>query len=262
MRQPHCLRRFATPVHILIIFASWRAHTHTHTHTCSQVHRELTSGLSMPVGFKNGTSGDCQIAADAIKAAKYPHSFLSVTSQGTVAIVNTKGNADCQYDDSTHLLSLSLSLSFLSVPFLPALSSWSCSSTNRSHPQPSTSRILIHTDKWRHSSELELTLSRCLASLLFIPLLLLASTSTDCLCGCYCSRRIVCILSGWFACPHMICVCACAPVRVRSLILRGGSKGTNYDATSVAEATAMLDKAKVICGERARERDTCTGTVH
>eukprot|EP00802_Teleaulax_amphioxeia_P013223 Tamp_13272.p1 GENE.Tamp_13272~~Tamp_13272.p1 ORF type:complete len:415 (-),score=88.25 Tamp_13272:490-1692(-) len=63
--------------------------------TESQVHRELTSGLSMPVGFKNGTSGDCQIAADAIKAAKFSHSFLSVTSQGTVAIVNTKGNAYC-----------------------------------------------------------------------------------------------------------------------------------------------------------------------
>jgi len=63
--------------------------------TESQVHRELTSGLSMPVGFKNGTSGDVQIAADAIKAAKYPHSFLSVTAQGTVAIVETRGNDDC-----------------------------------------------------------------------------------------------------------------------------------------------------------------------
>jgi 3-deoxy-7-phosphoheptulonate synthase len=63
--------------------------------TESQVHRELTSGLSMPVGFKNGTSGDIQIAADAVKAAKFPHSFLSVTSQGNVAIVNTKGNQNC-----------------------------------------------------------------------------------------------------------------------------------------------------------------------
>lgn len=49
--------------------------------TESQVHRELASGLSMPIGFKNGTNGDCQIAADAIKAAEYPHCFLSVTSQ-------------------------------------------------------------------------------------------------------------------------------------------------------------------------------------
>ena len=77
-----------------------RTHTHTHTacvrahkRTHTQVHRELTSGLSMPVGFKNGTSGDVQIAADAIKAAKYPHSFLSVTAQGTVAIVETRGSA-------------------------------------------------------------------------------------------------------------------------------------------------------------------------
>jgi len=63
--------------------------------TESQVHRELASGLSMPVGFKNGTSGDIQVALDAIRAAKYPHSFLSVTFQGTVAIVSTKGNEDC-----------------------------------------------------------------------------------------------------------------------------------------------------------------------
>uniref|UniRef100_A0A7S4NPH0 3-deoxy-7-phosphoheptulonate synthase n=1 Tax=Guillardia theta TaxID=55529 RepID=A0A7S4NPH0_GUITH len=63
--------------------------------TESQVHRELASGLSMPVGFKNGTSGDVQIASDAIKASLFPHCFLSVTSQGTVAIVTTKGNDDC-----------------------------------------------------------------------------------------------------------------------------------------------------------------------
>eukprot|EP00285_Hemiselmis_virescens_P015370 CAMPEP_0173390332 /NCGR_PEP_ID=MMETSP1356-20130122/14502_1 /TAXON_ID=77927 ORGANISM="Hemiselmis virescens, Strain PCC157" /NCGR_SAMPLE_ID=MMETSP1356 /ASSEMBLY_ACC=CAM_ASM_000847 /LENGTH=445 /DNA_ID=CAMNT_0014347687 /DNA_START=76 /DNA_END=1416 /DNA_ORIENTATION=+ len=62
--------------------------------TESQVHRELASGLSMPVGFKNGTNGDLQIAADAIKAANFPHCFLSVTSQGQVAIVKTSGNMD------------------------------------------------------------------------------------------------------------------------------------------------------------------------
>ena len=62
--------------------------------TESQVHRELASGLSMPVGFKNGTNGDLQIAADAIKASEYPHCFLSVTSQGQVAIVKTSGNKD------------------------------------------------------------------------------------------------------------------------------------------------------------------------
>ncbi len=62
--------------------------------TESQVHRNLASGLSMPVGFKNGTSGDLQIAIDAIGAAAYPHHFMSVTDQGHAAIVDTKGNRD------------------------------------------------------------------------------------------------------------------------------------------------------------------------
>jgi 3-deoxy-7-phosphoheptulonate synthase len=63
--------------------------------TESQVHRNLASGLSMPVGFKNATSGDLQVAIDAIRAAAYPHSFLSVTEQGVAAIVTTLGNTDC-----------------------------------------------------------------------------------------------------------------------------------------------------------------------
>lgn len=63
--------------------------------TESQVHRELASGLSMPVGFKNGTDGTLQIAIDAIQAAREPHHFLSVTKQGLSAIVATKGNPDC-----------------------------------------------------------------------------------------------------------------------------------------------------------------------
>ena len=63
--------------------------------TESQVHRELASGLSMPVGFKNGTSGNTQIALDAVAAAHHPHHFLSVTKQGISAIVSTKGNDDC-----------------------------------------------------------------------------------------------------------------------------------------------------------------------
>jgi 3-deoxy-7-phosphoheptulonate synthase len=63
--------------------------------TESQVHRELASGLSMPVGFKNGTSGNVQIAIDAIRSAMHPHRFLSVTKQGITAIVTTKGNRDC-----------------------------------------------------------------------------------------------------------------------------------------------------------------------
>ncbi|QAY79453.1 3-deoxy-7-phosphoheptulonate synthase [Sphingosinicella sp. BN140058] len=63
--------------------------------TESQVHRELASGLSCPVGFKNGTDGNLRIAFDAIKAASQPHHFLSVTKGGHSAIVSTAGNEDC-----------------------------------------------------------------------------------------------------------------------------------------------------------------------
>ncbi len=63
--------------------------------TESQVHRELASGLSCPVGFKNGTDGNLRIALDAIKAASQPHHFLSVTKGGHSAIVSTDGNEDC-----------------------------------------------------------------------------------------------------------------------------------------------------------------------
>ena len=63
--------------------------------TESQVHRELASGLSCPVGFKNGTDGSIRIALDAIKAASQPHHFLSVTKGGHSAIVSTTGNDDC-----------------------------------------------------------------------------------------------------------------------------------------------------------------------
>ncbi|HEX2605482.1 MAG TPA: 3-deoxy-7-phosphoheptulonate synthase AroG [Oxalicibacterium sp.] len=63
--------------------------------TESQVHRELASGLSCPVGFKNGTDGNVKIAIDAIKAASQPHHFLSVTKGGHSAIVSTSGNEDC-----------------------------------------------------------------------------------------------------------------------------------------------------------------------
>jgi len=62
--------------------------------TESQVHRELTSGLSMPVGFKNGTGGNIQVGIDGVRAARCPHSFLSITKQGVTAIVHTKGNPD------------------------------------------------------------------------------------------------------------------------------------------------------------------------
>jgi 3-deoxy-7-phosphoheptulonate synthase len=63
--------------------------------TESQVHRELASGLSAPIGFKNGTDGNLKIAVDAIQAAMRPHHFLSVHKNGQVAIVETKGNNDC-----------------------------------------------------------------------------------------------------------------------------------------------------------------------
>ena len=63
--------------------------------TESQTHRELASGLSCPVGFKNGTDGSIQIAVDAIKAASGPHNFLSVTKEGKSAIFSTTGNKDC-----------------------------------------------------------------------------------------------------------------------------------------------------------------------
>ena len=63
--------------------------------TESQSHRELASGLSCPVGFKNGTDGSLQIAIDAMNAARHSHSFLSVTKEGKSAIFNTAGNDDC-----------------------------------------------------------------------------------------------------------------------------------------------------------------------
>ena len=63
--------------------------------TESQIHRELASGLSMPVGFKNGTGGSIQIALDAIQSASHPHHFLSVTKQGVSAIFSTAGNSSC-----------------------------------------------------------------------------------------------------------------------------------------------------------------------
>ena len=63
--------------------------------TESQTHRELSSGLSCPVGFKNATDGDIQIAIDAIKSASNPHHFLSVTKAGHSAIFKTAGNEDC-----------------------------------------------------------------------------------------------------------------------------------------------------------------------
>jgi 3-deoxy-7-phosphoheptulonate synthase len=63
--------------------------------TESQIHRELASGLSCPVGFKNGTDGDVRIAAEAVKSASHPHHFMAVTKGGRSAIAATSGNEDC-----------------------------------------------------------------------------------------------------------------------------------------------------------------------
>ena len=63
--------------------------------TESQIHRELASGLSCPIGFKNGTDGDVRIAIDAVTAASQPHHFLAVTKEGRAAIAATAGNEDC-----------------------------------------------------------------------------------------------------------------------------------------------------------------------
>ncbi|VAW95539.1 2-keto-3-deoxy-D-arabino-heptulosonate-7-phosphate synthase I alpha [hydrothermal vent metagenome] len=63
--------------------------------TESQVHRELASGISCPVGFKNGTNGNLRVAVDAMRAVQDPHIFLSVTKQGHSAIFSTTGNTDC-----------------------------------------------------------------------------------------------------------------------------------------------------------------------
>ena len=81
-----------TPQYIadLVAWAAIGART-----TESQIHRELASGLSCPVGFKNGTDGNVRIAADAVKSASHPHHFMAVTKGGLSAIAATSGNEDC-----------------------------------------------------------------------------------------------------------------------------------------------------------------------
>jgi 3-deoxy-7-phosphoheptulonate synthase len=81
-----------TPQYIadLVAWAAIGART-----TESQIHRELASGLSCPVGFKNGTDGNVRIAADAVKSASHPHHFMAVTKGGRSAIAETAGNDDC-----------------------------------------------------------------------------------------------------------------------------------------------------------------------
>src|SRR6202008_4380295 len=85
-------RDMTTPQYIaaLVSWAAIGART-----TESQIHRELASGLSCPVGFKNGTDGSVRIAADAQEAAVHPHHFMAVTKGGRSAIAATSGNEDC-----------------------------------------------------------------------------------------------------------------------------------------------------------------------
>src|SRR5882724_10659708 len=82
----------ATPQYIadLVAWGAIGART-----TESQIHRELASGLSCPVGFKNGTDGNVRIAAEAVKSAAQPHHFMAVTKGGRSAIATTSGNEDC-----------------------------------------------------------------------------------------------------------------------------------------------------------------------
>ena len=106
--------------------------------TESQVHRELASGLSAPIGFKNGTDGNIKIATDAIQAAARGHHFLSVHKNGQVAIVQTQGNPDCHvilrggkapnYDAA----SVALACKELEAAQLPATLMVDCSHANSS----------------------------------------------------------------------------------------------------------------------------------
>lgn len=63
--------------------------------TESQLHRELASGASFPIGFKNGTDGSVSVAIDAMQSASHPHNFMGINSQGMASIVRTSGNKDC-----------------------------------------------------------------------------------------------------------------------------------------------------------------------
>ncbi|ULR89409.1 3-deoxy-7-phosphoheptulonate synthase [Comamonas sp. B21-038] len=106
--------------------------------TESQVHRELASGISAPVGFKNGTDGNIRIATDAIQSASRPHHFLSVHKNGQVAIVHTKGNTNCHVIlrggktpnyDATHVAA---ACKDLEAAHLPATLMVDCSHANSS----------------------------------------------------------------------------------------------------------------------------------
>jgi 3-deoxy-7-phosphoheptulonate synthase len=106
--------------------------------TESQVHRELASGLSAPIGFKNGTDGNIRIATDAIQAAARGHHFLSVHKNGQVAIVQTNGNPDCHVilrggkTPNYDALSVTAACKELAASKLPATLMVDCSHANSS----------------------------------------------------------------------------------------------------------------------------------
>lgn len=79
-----------------------------------QLHRELTSGLSMPIGFKNGTGGSLQLAVDAVVAARHPHCFLSVSSQGIAAIVSTSVSR-LAHNSQVYLLACCRTLAYIFI---------------------------------------------------------------------------------------------------------------------------------------------------
>ncbi len=104
--------------------------------TESQVHRELASGLSCPVGFKNGTDGTLSVAIDAIRAASHPHCFLSLTKEGHSAIFSTAGNEDCHIilrggkKPNYDAVSVTKAISELKAGGLPARLMVDCSHAN------------------------------------------------------------------------------------------------------------------------------------
>lgn len=106
--------------------------------TESQVHRELASGISAPIGFKNGTDGNIKIATDAIQSASRPHHFLSVHKNGQVAIVETKGNGDCHVilrggkTPNYDAVSVSKACAELEASMLPGALMVDCSHANSS----------------------------------------------------------------------------------------------------------------------------------
>jgi 3-deoxy-7-phosphoheptulonate synthase len=143
-----------TPQYIadLVAWAAIGART-----TESQTHRELASGLSCPVGFKNGTEGDVRIAVDAVRSASHPHHFMAVTKGGRSAIAATTGNEDCHIIlrggkapnyDSVSVASAATELSSSGLPARIMVDASHANSNKRPENQP-----LVVADLARQISE-------------------------------------------------------------------------------------------------------------